>query len=338
MALPILKRLILKNNDVDFTGGDFITALCSIKPRCLSPGDTIGVIAPASPGDTETSLAGIQWLESQGFHVHPGESVCQTFGYLAGSDVLRAADINAMFASPVIDGIICLRGGYGTMRLLDLIDYAMIAAYPKVFVGYSDITALHTSIRQNTGLVTFHGPMAASMGKGLTRYTYDYFFRALTSAAPLGLIVNPPHSPPPIFISPGKAQGQLAGGNLSLIAAAMGTPYEMDTRGKILCLEEVAEAPYRIDRMLTQLLQAGKLQEAAGIVFAVCAECEAQAEAPSFTVEEVLEDRLGNLQKPVLYQLHFGHTPDKVTLPFGVTAVMDSFTNCFEIIETATVV
>lgn len=295
------------------------------------------MIAPASPGDTESTLAGIQWLESQGFHVHPGKSVDQILGYLAGSDILRAADINAMFASPAIDGIVCLRGGYGTMRLLDLIDYGMICAHPKAFVGYSDITALHTSIRQNTGLITFHGPMVASdMADGLTDYTRDYFLRALTGASPLGLLLNPPHSPPPRFIVPGEARGRLTGGNLSLIAATIGTPYEIDTCGKILCLEEVAEAPYRIDRMLTQLLLAGKLQVAAGIVFDVCAKCESEAEPPSFTVEEVLEDRLGHLHKPVLYHLHFGHTADKVTLPLGIMAKLSSYHDKFEVIETAT--
>jgi muramoyltetrapeptide carboxypeptidase len=320
-----------------YIGGDLIFSIPQIKPKRLLPGDTIGVVAPASPGDEESTLAGIAWLEAQGFHVHLGKTIDQTFGYLAGSDALRAADINTMFTSPDIDGIICLRGGYGTMRLLELLDYDMIRTHPKVFVGYSDITALHTSIRQNTGLVTFHGPMVGSdMGKGLSDYTWDYLSRAITVSAPLGPILNPADSLPPSFIAQGEARGQLTGGNLSLITATLGTPYEIDTRGKILCLEEVAEAPYRIDRMLTQLLLAGKLQDTAGIVFDVCANCELELEPPDFTVEEVLQDRLGNLQKPVLYHLHFGHTADKATLPLGVTGILNSFSNNFEIIETAT--
>jgi len=306
-----------------------------IKPKRLCPGDTIGVIAPASPGDPELTMAGVQWLEDQGFRVQLGMSVHQTHGYLAGPDAIRAADINAMFASPDIAGIMCLRGGYGTMRLLNLLDYNIIRAHPKVFVGYSDITALHTSIGQRTGLVTFHGPMAASdMGKGVSDYTWDYLFRAITTPQPLGPISNPPLSPSPEFIVPGTAQGYLTGGNLSLIAATLGTPYEIDTHGKILCLEEVGESPYRIDRMLTQLLLAGKLQAAAGIVFAVCAGCDADTEHPDFTVEEVLQDRLGDLNKPVLYNLHFGHTVDKATLPLGVMAELA--TGGLEIIETAT--
>jgi muramoyltetrapeptide carboxypeptidase len=311
-----------------------------IKPKRLCPGDTIGVIAPASPGDSAMNLAGIKWLEEQGFQVQLGTTVDQTLGYLSGSDALRAADINAMFASPWIDGIICLRGGYGTMRLLELLDYPIIRANPKVFVGYSDITALHTTIGQHTGLVTFHGPMVASdMGKGLSDYTWDYFSRAVTASGPLGPIINPPLSSPPVFLVPGLTQGYLTGGNLSLIVGTLGTPYEIDTRGKILCLEEVGEAPYRIDRMLTQLLLAGKLQEAAGIVFAVCSDCEEDTEEdpPTFTLEEVFQDRLGGLNKPVLTHLHFGHTADKVTLPLGVMAVLGPQANGLEIIETATI-
>lgn len=311
-------------------------AISQIKPRRLYPGDTIGVIAPASPGDLELSIAGVNWLEEQGFRVQLGKTVDQTLGYLAGSDAMRAADINAMFASPSIDGIVCLRGGYGTMRLLEMLDYECIRTHPKVFVGYSDITALHTSIGQRTGLVTFHGPMVASdMGKGLSDYTLEYFFRAITASEPIGAVSNPPSCPPPVFIAPGSAKGYLTGGNLSLITSTLGTPYEVNTCGKILCLEEVGEAPYRIDRMLTQLLLAGKLQDAAGIVFDVCADCD-RDDPPDFTVEEVLRERLGALNKPVLYKLHFGHTADKATLPLGVMAALGTEIDGLIITESAT--
>jgi muramoyltetrapeptide carboxypeptidase len=312
--------------------------LHSLKPKKISPGDTIGVIAPASPGDMQSAQAGISWLEAQGFHVRTGATLDQTWGYLAGSDDLRAADINAMFADSAVNGIICLRGGYGTMRLLDLVDYALIRDHPKVFVGYSDITALHLSIGQRTGLVTFHGPMVASdMGRDIPLYTQDYFFKAVTAASPIGAIINPPLTPPPIFIASGTAHGILTGGNLSLIAATLGTPYEIDTRGKLLCLEEVGEAPYRLDRMLTQLLLAGKLQQAAGIVVDVCPGCTPDEESADFTVAQVLEDRLGTLGKPVLYYLHFGHTPDKATLPLGVTATLCSERGGLTITEAATI-
>lgn len=311
-------------------------SISQIKPKCLRPGDTIGVIAPASPGELELSMAGVRWLKEQGFQVQLGRTVEQDQGYLAGSDADRAADINAMFSSPEIDGVFCLRGGYGTMRLLDLVDYDCIRTHPKVFIGYSDITALHISIGQRTGLVTFHGPMVASdMGKGLSEYTWDSFYRAMTVSEPLGAVNNPLLSQPPVFIASGRAQGYLTGGNLSLVVSTLGTPYEINTCGKVLFLEEVGEAPYRIDRMLTQLLLAGKLQEAAGIVIAVCADCD-NDDPSSFTLEEVLRDRLGGLNKPVLYNLYFGHTADKVTLPMGVMAVLDDEIGGLFITEAAT--
>ncbi|QDR82399.1 S66 peptidase family protein [Sporomusa termitida] len=308
-----------------------------LKPRRLRPGATLGVIAPAGPGNQEQTAAGIAWLEQAGFRIKPGTTVSQELGYLAGPDALRAADLQAMFADPAVDGIICLRGGYGTMRLLELLDYDLIRQNPKVFVGYSDITALHTSIGQRAGLITFHGPMVASdMGKELPLYTWDYFLQAVTAPAPLGLIANPPLAPDPAFIVPGTAAGPLTGGNLSLLAATLGTPYEIDTAGKILCLEEVGEAPYRIDRLLTQLSLAGKLQAAAGIVFDVCADCETEAKPPSFTIAEVLAERLGSLGKPVLINLHFGHTADKATLPLGVNATLRPEDGGLVITEAAT--
>lgn len=308
-----------------------------LKPRPLCPGDTIGLIAPASPDDPALIAMGIKRLQEKGFQIVLGITAKQKRGYLAGPDAHRAKDINIMFAAPEIRGIICLGGGYGTMRLLELVDYDVIRTHPKVFVGYSDITALHISITQRTGLVTFHGPMVVpDMGGELSPYTWDCFYRAITSSAPLGAITNPPQAPLPEFIVPGNAQGRLTGGNLSLITATLGTPYEIDTRDKILCLEEVGEAPYRIDRMLTQLLLSGKLQAAAGVVFAVCADCEADPASRSFTLNEVLRDRLGGLNKPVLTNLYFGHTPDKATLPLGVLATLNSAGGGLTITETAT--
>ena len=307
------------------------------KPRRLSRGDTLGIIAPASSGSPETASSGKRWLESQGFAVEFGKHAADRQGYLAGADEARAADLHDMFSSPHIQGIICLRGGYGTMRLLDLLDYNLIAAHPKVFVGYSDITALHTAIGQRTGLVTFHGPMLESdLAQEIPAYTSQYFLQALTGLAPLGLIGNPPQTYSASFIVPGMAEGRLTGGNLSLIAATMGTPYEIDSTDKILCLEDVGEAPYRIDRLLTQLLLGGKLQSAAGIVVDVFAGCDDEGGNNSVTVEEVLHDRLGNLDKPVLMNLHFGHTADKVTLPFGIKARLETTEGGLVITETAT--
>ena len=309
-----------------------------MKPSRLRKGDTIGVIAPASCGNTETTAAGVEWLEKTGFRIKLGKTVSLENGYLAGSDAARAADINSMFAADDIDGIICLRGGYGTMRLLNLIDYDTIKKHPKVFVGYSDITALHTAIGQRTGLVTFHGPMAASdMGKNIPAYTWNWFLRAVTGAGPLGNITNPPDAEPFKVIASGKAAGFLAGGNLSLIAATLGTPYEIDTCGKILFMEEVSEAPYRIDRMLTQLLLAGKLQTAAGIVFDVFAGFAPETESADFTVEEVLKDRLGSLNIPIIMNVYFGHTANKITVPLRIRAMLQTQNGRLTITESATI-
>lgn len=305
----------------------------AIKPKPLAPGCTIGIIAPASPGDRETAEAGMAFLKARGFNIKLGKGVFASLGDIAGPDDLRAQDINTMFSDPEIDGIIALRGGYGAMRLLSLLDYTAIRNNPKVFVGYSDITALHLSIHQRTGLITFHGPMAASdFGKNPPDYTVEAFLRAVTCPQPLGLINTPPETSP-VVISEGTAAGTLVGGNLSLISATLGTPYEIDTSGKILFLEDVSEAPYRIDRMLTQLKLSGKLDAAAGIVLDVFAGCQEAADPDSFSVEEVLQDRLGGLNKPVLYKLYYGHTPLKATLPVGVKAALNN--NCLTILEAA---
>lgn len=309
-----------------------------IKPRRLLPGNTIGIIAPASLSHGEDAAAGVRWLTEQGFRVIMGHSTSQQFGYLSGRDEERAADLHQMFACPDVDGIICLRGGYGTMRILDIIDFEIIRQNPKVFVGYSDITALHTAINQRTGLITFHGPMVESdLRSEMPTYTGEHFLQALASEEPLGLILHPSaEDQEQRFITKGTAEGRLTGGNLSLIAATMGTPYEIDTTGKILCLEDVGEAPYRIDRMLTQLLLGGKLQSAAGIVVDLFSRCDEEGRAGSFTVEEVLTERLGGLEKPVLMNVLFGHTPVKATLPLGGMARLADRERGLVITETAT--
>ena len=308
-----------------------------LKPKTLAKGDTIGILAPASGGSAEGAEQGIEWLKEQGFQVKLGKSVAGQYGFLSASDEVRADDLHQMFSDPHIDAILCLRGGYGSMRLLDRINFHVIGANPKIFIGYSDITALHLAILQRTGLITFHGPMAASdMGNNIPDYSKDALFQAILSGRAIGRILNPTSTPPPVCLSPGTAKGILTGGNLTLITATLGTPYEIDTRGKILFLEEVAEAPYRIDRMLTQLLLAGKLQSAAGIVLDVFAGCDEEAQTVTFRVEEVLRERLGSLTLPVLSGLYFGHTADKATLPLGVTATLDSTAGELVITESAT--
>jgi muramoyltetrapeptide carboxypeptidase len=241
-----------------------------------------------------------------------------------------------MFLDPGIDGILCLRGGYGSMRLLHRIDYRAIQKNPKVLVGYSDITALQLAIWKNTGLVTFSGPMLApDFGNTGNGPLLRQFYRALTNPRPLGVI--PLAEGKAGVINPGRARGRLVGGNLTLITATLGTPYEIDTRGYILFLEEVDEAPYRVDRMLCQLWLAGKLQVAAGIVLGEFIRCDPAKGMESFTLPEVLRETLGGLKVPCFYGLAVGHMARKATLPLGVKAEMDAG-NCLLLITEAAII
>ena len=237
-------------------------------------------------------------------------------GYLAGSDDRRAADFNDAARDPQIRAIFALRGGYGTMRILDVIDYGALAADPKVVLGYSDLTALLNAVTQRTGLVTFHGPVAA-----LSKFTENeiaWLRRAIMDTRPLGELCAPGSK----SISPGSARGRLCGGNLSLVSALCGTPYEIDTSGALLVLEEVDEAPYRIDRMLTQLRLSGALKRASGILIGRCANCDVDEEHvySAMPLQRALRDRLGDLGIPVLAQLPIGHDGEQWTLPIGLEA------------------
>ncbi len=299
-----------------------------IKPQALKEGDAVGVVAPASPpADPEDLDRGIAVLAAIGLRVRLGRHARERRGYLAGSDRDRAADLMEMFRDPTVQAIFCVRGGYGSGRLLHLLDYGVIRRHPKVFVGYSDVTALHLAIHRRAGLVTFHGPMVAGdLARGLAPFTADFLRRALFRAAPLGLVANPPDLPPAVAIRGGVARGPLVGGNLSLVVATLGTPYEIETAGRILFLEEVGEAPYRIDRMLTHLRQAGKLDGVAGVAFGEWAERG---------VEEVVRDRLGDIGFPVLGNLAIGHGAEKATLPLGVRATLNATAGWLSIDEPA---
>ncbi|WP_406677675.1 S66 peptidase family protein [Moorella sp. ACPs] len=296
-----------------------------IKPPALQRGDTIGIIAPASPlPDPEYLARGISFWLSLGYRVRTGTHISKATGYLAGSDAGRLADLHLMFQEPEVKAIFCLRGGYGTLRLLDDLDYNLIRHHPKILVGYSDITALHLALNRMTGLVTFHGPMLyPELGGGdLPPYTREGLCRALAVASPLGSIPPAPGLPPPVAITPGRAEGIVTGGNLSLVVATLGTPFEVDTEGKILFLEEVDEAPYRIDRMLTQLKLAGKLEAAAGIVFGFCTRCGDSSHQPGLL--EIITGHLAPLGIPCFYGLPAGHLATQATLPLGIRARLDA--------------
>lgn len=308
------------------------------KPAALAPGSTLGIIAPASPCYNSDSIAnGKKILEDLGFRTVLAPNALKRARYLAGTDRERIADLHKMFLDPHIDGILCLRGGYGTLRILSKINYHIIRRCPKILVGYSDITALQLAIWKRSGLVAFSGPMLATdFGLKPEDFTLKNFYKAVTSYHPLGLVPATPGVKTHV-IYPGRARGRLIGGNLSLVTATLGTPYEIDTRGAILFLEEVGEDPYRVDRMLQQLFLAGKLHNAAGVIFGEFVGCEAADMSASFTCGEVIADIFSRLKIPCFYGLGPGHGVHKVTLPLGVRAVMDAGQCQLVISEPATV-
>jgi len=315
-----------------------------LKPRALKAGDTVGLIAPASyTFDLWRLDDAAMRVEALGLKPKFGKYVRGRHGFLAGTERERLEDLHAMFADKDVAGVFCLQGGYGTPRLLDGLNYELIRKNPKILLGYSDITGLHLAIHKKTDLVTFHGP---NMIGALPPWSLELLKRALFVAEPIGEVTNPEETDPlnrefPIrTVVPGTARGRIVGGNLTLISATMGTPYEIDTKNKILLLEDTGEAPYRIDRMLVQLRLAGKLQEAAGIVFGTCTDCAPSRSSfeLSLSLSEVLEEMLGSLGKPVLAGLLFGHTKEKATIPIGVEAELDAGAKRLTIVEAATVV
>jgi muramoyltetrapeptide carboxypeptidase len=306
-----------------------------IKPRALKKGDTIGVIAPSSPVEREKADKAAGALEELGFKAVLGESCYGSYSYLSGSDELRAGDINSMFKDKNIDGIFCMRGGYGSLRILDMLDYDMIKYNPKVFAGYSDITAIHGALGRKCSLVTFHGPMvASSMIDGFEEHSRDMFMKAITSNNPLGLIANPCGEESIKCLVPGKAEGRLIGGNLTLISLTLGTPYEIDTKDKLLFLEDVGEATYRIDGTLSHLKLAGKLDECRGIILGSFKNCSPKNER-DLSFMEVIRDIVEPLNKPVVYNLMAGHCTPNATIPLGVCARLDADCGSIEITEGA---
>lgn len=307
-----------------------------IKPKPLRKGATIGLIGPSSPTPLERINPTVNELENLGFKVIVGASCYGEHGYLSGRDDIRAKDINEMFKNKYIDGIWCIRGGYGTPRILDMLDYDAIRSNPKVFIGYSDITALHIAINQKCNLVTFHGPMASTeVFHKLDNFTYEYLTRNVMDTEALGRINNPKDVSIKKLV-PGNCEGKLIGGNLSLVSATIGTDYEIDTKGKILFLEDVDEEPYRIDRMLTQLRLAGKLNDAKGFILGDWNNCVSNEPEKSLTLMEVFNEIIVPLGKPTIYNLMSGHCKPMITLPFGVNAKLDADNKSLFIYEGAT--
>ena len=296
------------------------------KMNQLKPGDTVGLIAPSGPLKDDRFEKAFQTMERFGLVVKYSENIYKKYGYLAGTDEERLADIHAMYRDKSVKAIWCLRGGYGTARLLDDLDYKLIKANPKPIIGYSDITALLLAIYQKTGQQGFHANIAASDYTDFTfKHTYEmlmgerkeFIFEADTQEDK-GIVYEP------YTITPGIAEGPLIGGNLTLLASMVGTKYNPNYKNKIVFIEDVGEKPYRVDRMLVQMLQGTDLAKAAGIVFGHFVDCNGEDEAFTFTLRETLTKLITPLKIPAYYGAPFGHRKDIAPIPIGGNGSIDA--------------
>jgi muramoyltetrapeptide carboxypeptidase len=318
-----------------------VSAICSaaepqklVWPKRLSPGDTIALIAPAGPPDREHVMRFKDHVEQRGYKVKLRDDMFDVEGYLAGSDERRAEEFNEAFADPEVDGVLAVRGGYGCMRMMPLVDWDVVKQNPKLLLGYSDITALHAGMNK-VGIVSFHGPGPASgLGskEGPTEFTGKYVLQALEAspASPAGpYTVEVPKDVAEVgSFGKGKATGRLVGGNLSLISALEGTPYAIDTQDAILMIEDVNEAPYRIDRMIQQLKLAGKLDQLNGAVLGKFTEDfvreDKLTDDKRYDTTGVLRQYFENLGVPVLVNFPIGHYPQNCTVPLGGEVEIDA--------------
>lgn len=295
-----------------------------LKPKRLKTGDRVAVIAPSSCALLESVEEAKKRIEALGFEVILYPSTKAHHGHLAGEAAVRVQDIHDAFSDSSIDGIICLKGGSGSSRLLDKIDYSIIRSNPKVFVGYSDVTGLHSAFFRQTGLVTFHGPMGISSTLTNDEYSSRGLLEAICGSAPLD-IANPADQPI-VSLVPGEAEGIVVGGNLSLLISTLGSPYEIDTAGKLLLIEDVDEPLYVVDRMLSALRLAGKFKDAAGIVLGTFTNCKAEErpQGNDLPLETIFREVLYDFGKPIINNVYFGHNRPIVTLPLGIRAKMIS--------------
>ena len=309
-----------------------------LKAPALRKGDTIGIVAPASSVDKVSARRAVENITRRGYKVKLATGYLQSRGYLASDDKTRAGELNEFFADPAIKAILCLRGGYGSPRILDRLDYDMIRKNPKILIGYSDITAILNGIHAKTGLVVFHGPMAKefSVGRGLTHYTENYFWPAFTPASRLfgdwgG--AGPRGRNHMKTISGGQAEGVLVGGNLSVLVSTIGTPYEPRSDDCILFLEDVNEEPFRIDRMLNQLRLSGKLGQYKGVLLGSFSRCLPLREKGRIGLLDVFDHYFSTLGVPVLSGYAAGHQPDQATLPIGMRVHLDATAKILSFIE-----
>lgn len=300
------------------------------KPRPLARGDRIAVVAPSSPFEADHLERGLAWLRTQGYEPVVAPHISARQRYLAGSDAERAQDLQDALTDPSIRGVICARGGYGAARLLPLLDTTAIATHCKLFCGFSDVTTLHLWLQAKCGWVTFHGPMVGTRwaGEGFDADTARSLIDTLRGRPPA---IEAPRSS---VMRGGTTQGRLVGGNLTLLCHSIGTPWEIDTRDAILLVEDVHEVPYRIDRMLTHLRQAGKLNHIRGLVVGELEGCQAPSGA-DYSLDDVLADCLGDLPIPIVTQFPISHAKPNFTVALGIEYALDADTRRLSPAESA---
>lgn len=308
-----------------------------LKPPRLRPGDTIGLLCPASaPATPERVQAGAAALAARGHPVKLGRHVLARHGAFAGTDAQRAEDLNRMLNDPEVRMIVAVRGGYGCPRILADVDYDAVRRDPKIVVGYSDLTALQLALFARTGLVTFSGPMAGvEFRQGPDPFTAEHFWRLVTDPAPPGALPNPDDEPRATLVD-GVGEGPLLGGCLALLASCLGTPYLPDLRGAVLALEDIHEHLHRVDRLLTQLRHAGILGSLAGLALGHFTDCgPAEPSQPWLDLPAILDEVVRPAGVPTLTGLAYGHVPRKLTLPWGVRTRLDATARRLELLEGA---
>ncbi len=312
----------------------------TVRPPRFRPGDTVGLIDPAGASFERAPIdVVVDTMAALGLEARPGAHLFDRYGYLGGTDRDRAADVNAFFADPSVKGILAVRGGWGCARLLPHLDFATIGAHPKILLGYSDLTALLLAIHAKTGLVTFHGPVGISKW---TPFNVDHVKRVLFAgeAVTFENVKEAGDFLVPVenrirTITPGVARGRLAGGNLSVLSAIVGSGYLPEWEGRILFIEDVEEKLYRIDRMLTQLSLAGILSKVRGVVVGNCTKCEPGEGYGSLTLEEILDDHLKPLGVPAWSGAMFGHVDRQFTLGEGIEVEIDAGRGTIRMLEPA---
>ena len=298
----------------------------TIRPPRLKPGDTIGIVAPAGPFDPKIFSQGLNTVESLGFRIRASDEIFEKTGYLAGNDAQRARLVNRLFKDPAIHAILCARGGFGSLRILPLMDFDVIRENPKVFIGFSDITALLTSITTHSGLVSFHGPNVTTLAKA-TEITRNTLLEAISSDIPLE--VQPANG---VVIQAGRAQGPLIGGNLTTLCHLLATPFETRFKDRILLLEDRGEALYRIDRMLFQMKLAGCFDGIAGLVLGSFEECGTRD-----GIYQIFKEHFQDTPIPILAGFDIGHGKQNMTVPFGIEATLDTERQVLSFDEPATI-